>query len=309
MPSRTWSDPNTKYKYGFNGKEKDNEVNVDEGDYDFGARIYDSRLGRWLALDPLAFRFPWQSPYVAFNNNPLLYNDPTGKSGEATIDKNTKTITITSIYLFYGSGSSPAIAKEYAASIEKMYNAANGVVNIDGVDYKVQFKIIGIDISEFSNKTIQNVIGMNKDIKRNYVRLEKKTNELISGSSYTDASSSGGNTGYWSTDQIKDSKGTTPSHEHNHSLGGLDHPEHYNFNGGNFNLEPSIDMTADSYNFVKRKYNIVIKVKDKVKSFWMDITKRKVKQRNIDAFFTKAVKEQLSKTGKANIGTLSNEFH
>ena len=48
MPMRTWSDPNAKYKYGFNGKEKDNEVNVDGGDYDFGARIYDSRLGRWL---------------------------------------------------------------------------------------------------------------------------------------------------------------------------------------------------------------------------------------------------------------------
>jgi hypothetical protein len=40
------------YRYGFNGMGNDNEVTENSGDYlDFGARIYDSRLGRWLALD------------------------------------------------------------------------------------------------------------------------------------------------------------------------------------------------------------------------------------------------------------------
>ena len=33
------------YRFGFNGKEKDDEINVDGGSYDFGARIYDGRLG------------------------------------------------------------------------------------------------------------------------------------------------------------------------------------------------------------------------------------------------------------------------
>lgn len=37
------------YRYGFNGMEKDNENN--SGAYDFGARVLDSRLGRWLAMD------------------------------------------------------------------------------------------------------------------------------------------------------------------------------------------------------------------------------------------------------------------
>ena len=46
MPTRQWSDPNSKYKYGFNGMEKDDDINVSGGSYDFRARIYDSRLDR-----------------------------------------------------------------------------------------------------------------------------------------------------------------------------------------------------------------------------------------------------------------------
>jgi RHS repeat-associated protein len=78
MPMRTWSDPNSKYKYGFNGKEKDNEVTVDGGDYDFGARIYDSRLGRWLVLDPVR-NTSWSS-FVSFKCSPISIIDPSGKT-------------------------------------------------------------------------------------------------------------------------------------------------------------------------------------------------------------------------------------
>src|SRR5690606_23738768 len=46
---------------------------------DFGDRIYDPRVGRWLSVDPLAHEFPWQSPYSAMNNNPILYIDPDGQ--------------------------------------------------------------------------------------------------------------------------------------------------------------------------------------------------------------------------------------
>ena len=48
--------------------------------YDYGARNYDPAIGRWMNIDPLA-EHPKQvgkSPYSAFNNNPIKYNDPTG---------------------------------------------------------------------------------------------------------------------------------------------------------------------------------------------------------------------------------------
>ncbi|MDP2176234.1 MAG: RHS repeat-associated core domain-containing protein [Bacteroidota bacterium] len=68
-----------RYKYGFNGKEKDNETYGEGNAYDFGARIYDSRLGRWLSLDPAFRDYASISPYVGFGNNPFVFIDPDGE--------------------------------------------------------------------------------------------------------------------------------------------------------------------------------------------------------------------------------------
>ncbi|MBU3663810.1 MAG: hypothetical protein FGM41_11530, partial [Bacteroidetes bacterium] len=47
--------------------------------YDFGARMYDARLGRWLSVDPKATVMPARSPYSAFMNNPIFWDDPDGQ--------------------------------------------------------------------------------------------------------------------------------------------------------------------------------------------------------------------------------------
>jgi RHS repeat-associated protein len=41
------------YRYGFNGKGNDNEVKGIGNQQDYGMRIYDPRLGRFLSVDPL----------------------------------------------------------------------------------------------------------------------------------------------------------------------------------------------------------------------------------------------------------------
>ena len=56
----------------------DDEVKGNGNSYTTVFRQYDPRIGRWLSLDPLTAQFPWQSPYCAFDNNPILYNDPLG---------------------------------------------------------------------------------------------------------------------------------------------------------------------------------------------------------------------------------------
>lgn len=66
-------------RHGFNGKEKDDEWNVDGGSYDFGARMYDSRLGRWLSGDPLAAKYPGFSPFNYAINSPIKFMDPDGE--------------------------------------------------------------------------------------------------------------------------------------------------------------------------------------------------------------------------------------
>ncbi len=68
------------YLFGFNGKENDNEVKGEGNSLDFGARIYDSRLGRWLSVDPLADDAPGWTPYRYCFNNPIKLIDPDGRS-------------------------------------------------------------------------------------------------------------------------------------------------------------------------------------------------------------------------------------
>jgi len=80
MPGRHGEADNSSYRYGFQGQEKDDEIKGKGNSYTTPFRSYDPRLGRWLSLDPLASSFPWQSPYVAFDGNPIYYNDPAGAS-------------------------------------------------------------------------------------------------------------------------------------------------------------------------------------------------------------------------------------
>ncbi|MGB0870933.1 MAG: RHS repeat domain-containing protein [Flavobacteriales bacterium] len=68
-----------KMKYGFNGMENDDEIKGYGNSVDFGARMYDPRLGRWFAVDPLAGKFPDLSPYNYSINNPVYLTDPNGK--------------------------------------------------------------------------------------------------------------------------------------------------------------------------------------------------------------------------------------
>jgi RHS repeat-associated protein len=77
MPNRQYSAGD--YRYGFNGKEMDNEVKGDGNELDFGDRVYDPRLVRWSSLDPLQAKYPSLSPYNFAGNSPIVCMDPDGK--------------------------------------------------------------------------------------------------------------------------------------------------------------------------------------------------------------------------------------
>ncbi len=65
-----------KYRFGFNGQEKAAETVSDA--YDFGARIYDARLGRWLAVDAYKHAYPQLSPYTFAMNDVIRLLDEDG---------------------------------------------------------------------------------------------------------------------------------------------------------------------------------------------------------------------------------------
>jgi RHS repeat-associated protein len=70
MPGRKYNSGSA-YRYGFNGKENDNEVKGEGNQQDYGLRIYDPRLVRFLSVDPLTAEYPWNSSY-AFAENDLI---------------------------------------------------------------------------------------------------------------------------------------------------------------------------------------------------------------------------------------------
>jgi RHS repeat-associated protein len=59
------------YRYGFQGQEKDDEVKGSGNSLNYKYRMYDPRLGRFFAVDPLTAKYPFYSPY-AFSGNRVI---------------------------------------------------------------------------------------------------------------------------------------------------------------------------------------------------------------------------------------------
>ncbi|WP_207428887.1 GH-E family nuclease [Pedobacter sp. SYSU D00535] len=76
QPGRSFSSGG--YRYGFNGKENDNEVKGEGNQQDYGMRIYDPRLGRFLSEDPLTRKYSFLTPYQFASNSPIMGIDEDG---------------------------------------------------------------------------------------------------------------------------------------------------------------------------------------------------------------------------------------
>jgi len=76
-PGRKYN--SAEYRYGFNGKEKDDEGEFGSiTNYDYGFRIYNPAVGRFLSVDPLTKQFPWYTPYQFAGNTPIIVVDLDG---------------------------------------------------------------------------------------------------------------------------------------------------------------------------------------------------------------------------------------
>jgi RHS repeat-associated protein len=65
------------YRYGFNGKEKYKNINSLTA-YDYGFRIYNPAIGKFLSVDPLTKSYPELTPYQFASNTPIQAIDLDG---------------------------------------------------------------------------------------------------------------------------------------------------------------------------------------------------------------------------------------
>ncbi len=79
MPGRKYISASD-YRYGFGAQEKSDEMKGEGNSYTAEFWEYDPRIGRRWNIDPVTKE--WESPYAAFNNNPLFFSDPQGLDGE-----------------------------------------------------------------------------------------------------------------------------------------------------------------------------------------------------------------------------------
>ena len=76
MPNR--HENTSDYRYGFQGQELDNELKGEGNSVNYKYRMHDPRVGRFFAVDPLSFKYAYNSPYAFAENKVVQFNELEG---------------------------------------------------------------------------------------------------------------------------------------------------------------------------------------------------------------------------------------
>ena len=159
MPGRTMGG----YRYGFNGKEKDTEGEWGtQTHYDYGFRIYEPGIGRFLSLDPLTKSYPSWTPYVFAMNRVIDGVDLDGAE-YLRADKTTVDIRYGAVSLKIENLSLPSKNSIYvSANYPGQYGVANYSKGTLGVDLTLSgatFELVTDPIADVNLTGVDNTLG------------------------------------------------------------------------------------------------------------------------------------------------------
>ncbi len=170
----TICDNSADYRYGFNGQEKDNEKAGLGNTIVFKYRIHDTRLGRFLSVDPLEGEYPWNSTYAFAENRVIDGIDLEGKEYLPYIKRNEYNggTAMNYVYAFdnifidvlnlvpmtYNSGVENVLALQRGTWTSQFVNETisigNGVKDITFKIYHDAQEPIGKQFSDFAHHTL-----------------------------------------------------------------------------------------------------------------------------------------------------------
>ncbi len=218
MPGRRWrATGEDATRFGFNGKENDNEVKGEGNQQDYGFRIYDPRIARFLSVDPLSQYYPSWSPYPFAMNRVIDNVDLDGAEGkqyrEYSIDKTTGEKTVIQRVVEYevliavsdandlaGVAFTSSEYEEIRKSVHHRYNI-NNYTDDEGlpVEYRIKltpFNPAGVDLDKKEQELLR--------------RTEKTSEEQLSRSLQTTGSK------YWTIKTGLVHRGVHPTAKEDH---------------------------------------------------------------------------------------------
>jgi RHS repeat-associated protein len=111
-------------QYKYNGNELQDELSL--GWYDYGARMYDPAIARWMAIDPLADKYYGISPYAYVANNPIKFIDPDGRKIIIFGERYGFLGLRRRRYEYHGNGEAPSGSSQFVQSSFKALNHERG---------------------------------------------------------------------------------------------------------------------------------------------------------------------------------------
>jgi RHS repeat-associated protein len=176
IKERSWSV--SSYRYGFNGKEKDSEGMGGGGaTYDYGFRIYNPQLGKFLSVDPLTSSFPSLTPYQFASNMPIVAIDLDGLEAEIFHNHYTSTSLGRSLFKIVNK---TRLAKQFQEVLKSQnkfdvyyvpftskYSDAEGIVH-DGLGHNPDGTIDDFGGARGYTFTFKSLDDAKKQIARNY---------------------------------------------------------------------------------------------------------------------------------------------